>query len=146
MPGVSFAKLKAEVQTGNYKYDQSNLGDSEYAQAVHEGLLEKVDKEAAKTEQLPPSLVREYGIVSYSLGTNLVYRKENFPNGGPQNWADFWNVEKFPLRAVCSTAGSRACVCTACGRRADRQALSDGYRSGLSQDGSDQAAHQSVVA
>ena len=96
VPGVSFAKLKAEVQTGNYEYDQSNLGDSEYAQAVHEGLLEKVDKEAAKTEQLPPSLVREYGIVSYSLGTNLVYRKDKFPNGGPQSWADFWNVEKFP--------------------------------------------------
>jgi len=96
VPGVSFAKLKAEVQTGNYQYDQSNLGDSEYAQAVHDGLLEPVDKDAAKAASLPPSLVREFGIVSYSLGTNIVYRKDKFPNGGPQNWADFWNVKKFP--------------------------------------------------
>ena len=33
---------------------------------------------------------------SYSLGTNLVYRKDRFPNGGPQNWADFWDVKRFP--------------------------------------------------
>ena len=96
VPGVSFAKLKAEVQTGNYQYDQSNLGDSEYAQAAQEGLLERLDKGAANAAQLPPSLVREFGIVSYSLGTNIVYRKDKFRNGGPQNWADFWNVKKFP--------------------------------------------------
>ena len=96
VPGVSFDKLKAEVQTGNYEYDQTNLGDSEFAQAVHDGLVEKVDKEAAKTDLLPPSMVREYGIVSYSLGTNIVYRKDKFPNGGPQSWGDFWDVNKFP--------------------------------------------------
>jgi putative spermidine/putrescine transport system substrate-binding protein len=96
VPGVSFAKLKAEVQTGNYQYDQSNLGDSEYAQAAQDGLLERLDKDATNAAQLPPSLVREFGIVSYSLGTNIVYRKDKFPNGGPHNWADFWNVKKFP--------------------------------------------------
>ena len=47
VPGVMFAKLKAEVQTGNYEYDQSNLGDTEFAQAMHVGLLERVDKVAA---------------------------------------------------------------------------------------------------
>jgi putative spermidine/putrescine transport system substrate-binding protein len=41
-------------------------------------------------------VLREYGITTYALGTNLVYRKDKFPNGGPQNWADFWNVKKFP--------------------------------------------------
>ena len=40
--------------------------------------------------------MRDYGIISYSLGTNLVYRKDKFPNGGPQSWADFWDVKKFP--------------------------------------------------
>jgi len=96
VPGVSFAKLKAEVTTGNYEYDQTNLGDSEFAQAVHEGLLDKVDKNVVKTNQLPPSVVRDFGIVSYSLGTNIVYRKDKFPNGGPQNWAEFWDIKKFP--------------------------------------------------
>jgi putative spermidine/putrescine transport system substrate-binding protein len=96
VPGVQFARLKAEVMTGNYEYDLCNLGDSEFAQAKHEGLLEPVDKTAAKTEQLPQQLVREFSIVSYSLATNIVYRKDKFPNGGPQSWVDFWDVRKFP--------------------------------------------------
>src|SRR5499426_4904776 len=33
VPGVSFAKLKAQVQTGNYLWDVVNLGDVEYGQA-----------------------------------------------------------------------------------------------------------------
>jgi len=96
VPGVSFAKLKAQVQTRNFEWDVVNLGDVEYAQAVLEGLLEKVDRDAAKADHLPPHMVRDYGITSYSLGTNLVYRKDKFANGGPQSWADFWDVKKFP--------------------------------------------------
>src|SRR5712671_2025907 len=72
VPGVSFAKLKAQVQTRNYEWDVVNIGDSEYQQAMAEGLLEPVDKAAAKTHELPPQMVRDYGIVSYSLGENLV--------------------------------------------------------------------------
>ena len=34
VPGVSFAKLKAQVQTRNYDWDVVNIGDVEYAQAV----------------------------------------------------------------------------------------------------------------
>jgi putative spermidine/putrescine transport system substrate-binding protein len=96
VPGVSFAKLKAQVRTGNYEWDLINLGDVEYGQAVLENLVEKVDKGAASTAQVPSNMVRDYCITSYSLGTNLVYRKDKFPKGGPQSWADFWNVTKFP--------------------------------------------------
>jgi putative spermidine/putrescine transport system substrate-binding protein len=50
VPGVSFAKLKAQVQTRNFEWDVVNLGDVEYAQAVLEGLLEKIDRSAAKVD------------------------------------------------------------------------------------------------
>jgi putative spermidine/putrescine transport system substrate-binding protein len=30
--------------------------------------------------------------------TILAYRTDKFPNGGPNNWADYWNVAKFPGR------------------------------------------------
>src|SRR6266576_1003479 len=65
VPGVSFAKLKAQVQTRNFDWDVVNLGDVEYGQAVIEGLLEKVDPVAAKVDQLPREIVREYAITSY---------------------------------------------------------------------------------
>src|SRR6516165_9705345 len=60
VPGVSFAKLKAQVQTRNFEWDVVNLGDVEYAQAVLEGLLERIDRDAAKADQLPPHMVRDY--------------------------------------------------------------------------------------
>ena len=64
VPGVSFAKLKAQVQTRNFEWDVANLGDVEYAQAVLEGLLEKVDRTAAKADELPPNIVRDDAITS----------------------------------------------------------------------------------
>jgi len=109
VPGVSFAKFKAQVQTRNYEWDVINMGDVEYGQAVLEGLAEKVDPLAARTDQLPPSIVREYAITSYSLGTNIVYRKDRFPNGGPQSWTDFWDVRKFP-GARCLIDRSFSCL------------------------------------
>lgn len=93
---VSFAKLKAEVQSRNFEWDLTCLGDSEFAQGVHEGLLERVDASIVPTNQLPAGMVTEFGVKSYTLGTNLVYRKDKFPNGGPRSWADFWDVNKFP--------------------------------------------------
>jgi putative spermidine/putrescine transport system substrate-binding protein len=30
--------------------------------------------------------------------TILAYRTDKFPNGGPNNWADFWDVARFPGR------------------------------------------------
>jgi len=96
VPGVSFAKLKAQVQSRKFEWDVATVGDVEFAQAAFEGLLEKLDRSAAKADKLPPEIVHDYGIANYSLGTNIVYRKDKFPNGGPQSWADFWDVKRFP--------------------------------------------------
>ncbi len=32
------------------------------------------------------------------FSTIMAYRSDKFPNGGPQSWADFWDVAKFPGR------------------------------------------------
>ena len=32
------------------------------------------------------------------FATIMAYRTDKFPNDGPNNWADFWNVQKFPGR------------------------------------------------
>jgi len=93
---VSFAKLKAQVTSKSYEWDVSNAGIVEYAQAVAENLLEPLDKSIVDPAKFPPGNVTDFGVAGVSLGTCLVYRKEKFPNGGPQSWADFWDVKKFP--------------------------------------------------
>ena len=90
---VSIAKVKAAVQTKNYDFD---ITDAEYYQAEVEDLVEPLDFSVINKAALPAGMIRNNGMADVVLGTNLVYRKDKFPNGGPQSWADFWDVKKFP--------------------------------------------------
>tara|TARA_R110000868_G_scaffold61059_2_gene185673 strand:+ start:12308 stop:13384 length:1077 start_codon:yes stop_codon:yes gene_type:complete len=92
---VSFAKLKAQVRTGKYEWDATTQGIPDCARALRENLLEPVGK-VVDPAKLSPGAINYNGIKSHALGTALTYRKDKFPNGGPQSWADFWDVEKFP--------------------------------------------------
>ncbi len=93
---VSFAKLKAQVRSHTYEWDVSNAGIVEFSQAVSEGLLEPVDKSIVDPAEFPPGNVTGFGVAGVSLAMCLVYRKDKFPQGGPQSWADFWDVGRFP--------------------------------------------------
>ncbi len=93
---VSFAKLKAQVQTGTYEWDVSSAGIVEFAQAVREQLVEPIDKSIVDPAKFPPGNITDFGAAGVTLGTCLVYRTDRFPGGGPQSWADFWDVKKFP--------------------------------------------------
>ena len=93
---VSFAKLKAQVQTGNYEWDVSVINAIELGQAEREGLLEPIDDSIVKKESLWPGAVWTQGIATVALSTGLTYRKDKTAGPGPRSWADFWNVKRFP--------------------------------------------------
>src|SRR5215813_3103585 len=93
---VSFAKLKAQVTSGNFEYDVTEINQTEWLRAEREGLVEPIDWTIVQKDKLFPDAVFANGISYCALGTNLCYRKDKFPNGGPRSWADFWDVRKFP--------------------------------------------------
>jgi putative spermidine/putrescine transport system substrate-binding protein len=94
---TSMAKLKAVVETGNYEFDCLNIGEVEFYQAKELGLYEPIDTSIITPESVDGAEhISEPGVESVTIATGLVYNKDKFPNGGPQSWADFWNVEKFP--------------------------------------------------
>jgi len=93
---TSFAKLKAEVRSGHYEWSVAGMGRPDAVRALNDNLLEHIHYDVIKLSDFPPGSASFNGIARHSLSTNLVYRKDKFPNGGPQSWADFWNVEKFP--------------------------------------------------
>ena len=93
---VSFAKLKAQVQSKSYEWDVSVINAVELGQAEHEGLLEPIDWSLVKREALWPNAVWTQGVGNVALSTGIAYRKDKFPGGGPKTWADFWDVKKFP--------------------------------------------------
>ncbi len=93
---VSYAKLKAQVQSGNYEWDITAITQAELLRADREGLVEPVDWSIVKKDKLFPDAVYANGLAYCAMGTNLVYRKDRFPLGGPRTWAHFWDVQKFP--------------------------------------------------
>jgi putative spermidine/putrescine transport system substrate-binding protein len=93
---MSYAKIKAIVQSGNYEWDVSGGTNVESKEAQQLGLLEPIDYSVLHRENIPQGNIVGDQIAGVALSTCLVYRKDKFPNGGPQSWADFWDVKRFP--------------------------------------------------
>jgi len=92
---VSFAKLKAQVDSGKYEWDVTVIEQGELLRAERQGLVEPIDYNIIDKSRLFPNAVYANGIATCALGTNLAYRTDKFP-AGMKSWADFWDVAKFP--------------------------------------------------
>src|SRR5215831_7674929 len=82
---VSYAKLKAQVQTGSYEWDITAITQADLLRADREGLVEPIDWSIVKKEKLFPNAVHANGLAFCALGTNLAYRKDKFSQGGPKS-------------------------------------------------------------
>ncbi|HTK00980.1 MAG TPA: ABC transporter substrate-binding protein [Bordetella sp.] len=104
---VSYAKMKAQVESGNYEWDVTALGAAEWMRAYYEGLVEPLDRTVVDPSKLYPNAIVADGLDFTSLGNVLCYREDKYPNGGPKNWADYWDVQKFPGPRAMSTQATR---------------------------------------
>src|SRR6266849_1405440 len=110
---VSYARIKAQVQTGSYQFDMTSVNSMLWLRASREGLAEPIDWTIVKQDALPAGAVVAdgHGIACNIQGTNLCYRSDRFPRGGPKSWAHFWNVEKFPgHRGLCVSDAPRSMI------------------------------------
>ncbi len=94
----NLAQLKAMVENGDMIYEALELDGPQYETAVKNGWLEEIDYGLADPEGKQPSEAKKpYGMVFATYSTILAFRTDKFPEGqGPANWADFWDVDKFP--------------------------------------------------
>ena len=93
------AQFTAMVQTKNYIWDVTTLtlsSDIPILQA--RGLLEPLSLKAAEFPGVMPEAVTENWLGVDVYATSLAYRSDKFGTNGPQSWADFWDVKKFPGR------------------------------------------------
>lgn len=93
---VSFAKLAAQARTGTYEFDITTLGGGDIVRANNAGLLEKLDESIVDRSRLAPDQVFQNGAASHAFSTIIAWRKDKYPNGGPQSWTDFWDLKRFP--------------------------------------------------
>ena len=91
--------VKAQVMSGKPMWDLFDASAGYCARGVMEGLLEPLDYSLlpnAKT--VPEAFKNEYSVGLSAYATVLAWNTDTFGDKGPQSWADFWDVEKFPGR------------------------------------------------
>lgn len=92
--GMSDVRLK--VQAGAMTWDIVSSGAASAARAADEGLLEKLDYSVIDVSDFDPGLYTETCVGSDVFSTVLAWNTDTYGDAGPQSWADFWDVEKFP--------------------------------------------------
>jgi putative spermidine/putrescine transport system substrate-binding protein len=88
--------LRAKIQGGNNNWDVVQVESEELVLGCEEGLYEKIDwaKLGGKDKFLPDA-VHDCGVGAIVYNFILGYDKDKIKDG-PKDWADFWNVQKFP--------------------------------------------------
>ncbi|MGI6856785.1 ABC transporter substrate-binding protein [Mesorhizobium sp. 1B3] len=93
---VSFAALKAQVESGRYEWDVTAINEPAWVRAYSDKLVEPLDWSIIDRASVPEDAITHDGVAVCVLSTNLCYRTDKFPENAPQTWADFWDVERFP--------------------------------------------------
>lgn len=91
-----WARAIAGARTGSVPFDVVTATPPDLIQQAD--LLETIDcagMPGIAAHALPNSCMPK-GIIRTVGGMSLTWSKKAFPNGGPQSWADFFDVAKFP--------------------------------------------------
>ena len=89
-------KIKEMVDSGNVTAD---VADADLFNAVSlgpTGHLEAIDYSVVSKEKTLPGYALEHGVSIILYGYAFVYDTEAYGDNPPENWADFFDTEKFP--------------------------------------------------
>jgi putative spermidine/putrescine transport system substrate-binding protein len=91
-------EIKANVETKNYVWDAVIATDGDEAELGPQGLLEPLDWSGEDMGQIMAEAHKPGWMGSDVYATVIAYSTEKYGQNGPKNWADFWDVKKFPGR------------------------------------------------
>ncbi len=92
--GMSDVRL--QVSSGQVTLDIVASGSGSAARAAAEGLLEPLDYDVIDVSTFYPTLYSEYCVGGDVFSTVYAWNTDTYGDAGPQSWADFFDVEKFP--------------------------------------------------
>lgn len=97
-----YAKIKAQVNSGNPGYDLVALGCAEAARAAKEGLLEPLDySQIPNAKDLDEALRDKHYVGEWTFSTVISWNSKTVKNP-PKTWAQFWDVKAFPGKRALS--------------------------------------------
>ena len=92
--GMSDVRL--QVSSGQVTLDIVASGSGSAARAAAEGLLEPLDYDIINVSTFYPTLYSEHCVGGDVFSTVYAWNTDTYGEDGPQSWADFWDIEKFP--------------------------------------------------
>jgi len=90
---TDYGKLKAMVKAEQVEWDVVNCGGG--VPVLMYDFLEPLDYTVINTEGLPKQYIFERGVAINTYSEVVGWNTEAFKEG-PESWADFWDVKKFP--------------------------------------------------
>ena len=100
--GISLAKVRAMVKTGNVEWDVFTSVPSEALVLAQEGMLEEIDYSRFSKDVIdgsPADTRFKHGIGSFWTSQCIAFNTRTYAPGGrprPKNWRDVWDVANFP--------------------------------------------------
>jgi putative spermidine/putrescine transport system substrate-binding protein len=91
-----YGKLKAMVESGNVSWDVADIEASALMRGTRENLYLPIDYSVINKSELLDEAVNPYAVGTDLYSVSIGWNTNRVTGEGPQNWADFWNVKKFP--------------------------------------------------
>jgi putative spermidine/putrescine transport system substrate-binding protein len=88
--------VRVQVSSGSPAWDIVQIGAEECAAGAREGLFEPLDYRTIDATGIPANARDRYWIAPNDYTVFMAWRRDRFGDNPPRNWADFWNVKKFP--------------------------------------------------
>ena len=88
--------IRAQVQANAVEWDIVELYGGQCEQAAREGLTIPLDYSVIDASGIPEELIKPNWVGYTAYSTVLAYNKNVYGDNPPKNWADFWDVEKYP--------------------------------------------------
>ena len=88
--------VRAQITAGAVAWDVTEQDLPSCETLSREGSLEPIDYSIVDTTGIPKELIHENYIGFINFTKVIAYRKDAFGDNGPSNWAEFWDLEKFP--------------------------------------------------
>lgn len=89
-------QLRTKVEANAVNWDIISTGSGGGARACAEGILQPLDYDLIDVSEFIPGTVLPCCVGSDIFATVYAWNTDTYGDNGPQNWADFWNVTRFP--------------------------------------------------
>ena len=93
----AWPQLRTQTETGKPIWDVIDTPTKDCLRGGEQGMIEKLDlSKMPNVAAMPAEYRTDYSVAYEFYSSVLAYSTQAYPDGGPQGWADFWDVEKFP--------------------------------------------------